>query len=92
MLQHGLLAWCGFGANRDAARAPLAAAMERFYRLPFERFEPSSPYGTPAEVADALAPYVDAGAASLLLAPVTDDLEGSLAAVADVRERLRSAS
>ena len=35
--------------------------MEDMYRTPFERFEKYSPYGEPAEIADFLAAYVEAG-------------------------------
>jgi alkanesulfonate monooxygenase SsuD/methylene tetrahydromethanopterin reductase-like flavin-dependent oxidoreductase (luciferase family) len=87
--QHGLLAWCGVGASREAARPVLAGAMESFYGVAFERFEPSSPYGTPDDVAEALAPYVAAGASSILLSPIATDPEAGLAAVARVRELLR---
>ena len=45
--EHAINVWCGFGANRDAARAPLAAGMQTFYQMPFEPFERYSPYGTP---------------------------------------------
>jgi alkanesulfonate monooxygenase SsuD/methylene tetrahydromethanopterin reductase-like flavin-dependent oxidoreductase (luciferase family) len=86
--QHGLLAWCGFGPSRDAARGPLAAAMEALYRVPFERFERSSPAGTPDDVAAALAPYVEAGATSLLLAPVAADADEAIAGACRVRDLL----
>jgi alkanesulfonate monooxygenase SsuD/methylene tetrahydromethanopterin reductase-like flavin-dependent oxidoreductase (luciferase family) len=36
--------------------------MEAFYRIPFEKFERYTPSGTPAEVAEQLAPYIEAGA------------------------------
>jgi alkanesulfonate monooxygenase SsuD/methylene tetrahydromethanopterin reductase-like flavin-dependent oxidoreductase (luciferase family) len=86
--QHGFLAWCGFGANRDAARGPLARAMEAFYGVAFERFERSSPYGTPDEVAEALAPYVAAGATSILLSPIAAAADDVVADVAHVRAAL----
>ena len=44
---HAINVWCGFGATREAARAPLAERMQRFYQMPFEPFERYSPYGTP---------------------------------------------
>ena len=86
--QHGLLVWCGFGPTRESARAPLAAAMETFYGLPFDRFERSSPYGTPDDVAAALAPYVTAGATSILLSPIGATPDQALADVAHVRKLL----
>jgi alkanesulfonate monooxygenase SsuD/methylene tetrahydromethanopterin reductase-like flavin-dependent oxidoreductase (luciferase family) len=87
--QHGFLAWCGFGRSREAARPRLAAAMEAFYDLPFDRFERSSPFGTADDVAAALAPYVAAGASSFLLAPIAADLDECLTAVSRVRSLLR---
>jgi alkanesulfonate monooxygenase SsuD/methylene tetrahydromethanopterin reductase-like flavin-dependent oxidoreductase (luciferase family) len=36
--------------------------MEAFYRIPFEKFERYTPSGTPAEVAEQLAPYIESGA------------------------------
>ena len=86
--EHGLLAWCGFAESRAAARGPLAAAMEALYQQPFERFERSSPAGTPDDVAAALAPYVEAGATTLLLAPVAADRDEAIAGACRVRELL----
>jgi hypothetical protein len=62
--------WLGVGADRARARERLARGMEAMYRTPFERFERYSPYGTPAEVADFLAPYVEAGSRFFNLWPV----------------------
>lgn len=62
---HQLQPWVGVGPDRDRARAAVAAAMERFYGVPFAAFERYVPYGTASEVADALAPYVQAGAGRL---------------------------
>jgi len=87
---HGFLAWCGIGLRRDDARGRLAAAMEDFYGIPFERFEASSPVGSPETVADALAPYAAAGASSILLRPVAADAEAGIVAAARVRELLRT--
>jgi alkanesulfonate monooxygenase SsuD/methylene tetrahydromethanopterin reductase-like flavin-dependent oxidoreductase (luciferase family) len=87
--QHGFLAWCGIGERRESARAALTHAMESFYGLPFERFERSSPYGTVDDVTAALAPYVSAGARSLLLTPITSDGIQEIDAVSEVRARLK---
>jgi alkanesulfonate monooxygenase SsuD/methylene tetrahydromethanopterin reductase-like flavin-dependent oxidoreductase (luciferase family) len=86
--RHELLVWCGFGASRDAARADLASAMEQLYRLPFERFERTSPSGTPRDVADALAPYLEAGVTSFDIVAAGADTERALEGAAAVRERL----
>ena len=71
--QHAMQVWCGLADTKQAARACLAPAMEAFYQLPFERFERYSPYGTPEDVAEFLAPYVDAGCRSFNQIPQSPD-------------------
>ena len=85
---HGLQVWTGIDNDRDRARARLARGMEDFYRVPFERFEKYSPYGSPAEVAAFLAPYRDAGCELFNIMPVADSEEAGIAAVAEIRDRL----
>lgn len=86
--EHALNVWCGFGPTREAARRPLAARMQDFYRSPFEPFERSSPYGTPEQVAEFLAPYVEAGCTRFNVIPCADDDAGAVAAVGEVRRLL----
>jgi alkanesulfonate monooxygenase SsuD/methylene tetrahydromethanopterin reductase-like flavin-dependent oxidoreductase (luciferase family) len=86
--RHGLLVWCGFGPSSDAARTLVAPAVESLYQMPFERFEPYVPYGTPEEVAAALAPYLAAGAAYILLSPVAPDIHDAVEGAATVRRLL----
>lgn len=85
---HGLQAWCGFGSQAGDARARVAAAMEDLYRLPFERFERYVLCGRPADVAEALEPYVVAGCRDINLVPVAASVEESVDAVAEVRQLL----
>ena len=59
--QHGMTVWCGLADDRSSATDAVSRAMEGLYGLPFERFARYVPAGTPADVADALQPYVDAG-------------------------------
>ena len=59
---HGYQPWVGVAEDRDKARAVVKAQMEAFYKIPFEQFERYTPYGTPTEVAEQLAPYAAAGA------------------------------
>lgn len=59
--QHGYQPWLGVADTREEARAIVAKQMEAFYKVPFEKFERYTPYGTPAEVAEQLKPYIDAG-------------------------------
>lgn len=85
---HGLQVWVGLDKGRDVARKRLAARMEGMYRIPFEPFERYCPYGTPAEIADFLAPYVDAGCRHLNIMPVAESTEASIDGIAEIRERL----
>ncbi len=86
--RHGLQLWSGCDADRDAARARLAAGMEDMYRTPFARFERYSPWGSAAEIADFLAPYVDAGCRDINLMCLAESYEAEIAAVAEVKRRL----
>ena len=58
------------------------------YRIPFERFENYCPYGGAEEIADFLAPYVDAGCRSFNVMPVGESVERCVDAVAELKERL----
>jgi hypothetical protein len=64
--------------------------MEGFYRLPFADFERHIPHGTPAEVAEYVAPYLDTGCTSLNFIPYAGSAEAGIDAVAEVRQILRS--
>lgn len=83
--QHGMTFWCGFGPDRAAARARVAPMMEGLYKLPFDAFERHIPVGTPAEVADFVAPYVDAGVTTLNFIPFAASDRDAVDAVAEVR-------
>ncbi len=80
--------WCGIAPERDDARKLLATAMEGFYQLPYERFEKYSPYGTAAEVAEFLAPYVAAGCTTFNLIPQSPDIETAVDGAAAVKRLL----
>lgn len=86
--RHVLQAWCGFADTRAEARAVLAPAMQAMYQLPFEKFERYSPHGSPADVAEALAPYVEAGAVSVNLIPQAASADEAVAGVAEVKRLL----
>jgi alkanesulfonate monooxygenase SsuD/methylene tetrahydromethanopterin reductase-like flavin-dependent oxidoreductase (luciferase family) len=88
--QHGMSIWCGFGSNRASARSHVAPIMERFYRLPFDTFERHVALGTPTEVAEYVAPYVEAGCGSINLIPYAGGVEAGIDAAAEVRQALRS--
>ena len=85
---NGIQLWIGIDDDAVHARARLAKGMERFYRIPFERFEKYSPYGTPAAIAEALARYRDAGCRVFNLMPVAPDPEMGIAAVAEIKRLL----
>jgi alkanesulfonate monooxygenase SsuD/methylene tetrahydromethanopterin reductase-like flavin-dependent oxidoreductase (luciferase family) len=86
--RHSLQVWCAFGAARDAASARLAQAMEGFYGIPFDSFARYSPAGPPEQVAEALAPYVDAGCRDINLIAVADTWQDTVEGAARVRELL----
>ena len=82
---------CGAASRTTAARRTLlSTAMEGFYQIPFDRFERYSPSGTPADVAEFLAPYVDAGCTSFNLIPQSPDVETAVDGAVEVRRLLRA--
>jgi alkanesulfonate monooxygenase SsuD/methylene tetrahydromethanopterin reductase-like flavin-dependent oxidoreductase (luciferase family) len=90
MSHHGLQLWVGVGDDAAEGHRHVSAAMERFYRMPFEPFARYTPCGTPAEIARFVRPYVEAGATTINLTPVGADRQQELQAVAAVGEALRS--
>jgi alkanesulfonate monooxygenase SsuD/methylene tetrahydromethanopterin reductase-like flavin-dependent oxidoreductase (luciferase family) len=89
--RHAMQVWCGIADSKERARARLAPAMEAFYQIPFEQFEKYSAYGTPEDVAEFLAPYVEAGCTMFNLIPQADDRESALAGAAAVKKLLAPA-
>ena len=88
--RHGLQVWCGFGDTAAAARPLLAGAMEDLYKVPFEKFERYAPYGTPADIAATLVPFVQAGCRDFNLISVAAIPREGTAGVAEVARLLRS--
>jgi alkanesulfonate monooxygenase SsuD/methylene tetrahydromethanopterin reductase-like flavin-dependent oxidoreductase (luciferase family) len=86
--RHGLQVWVGLDADRAAARARLAREMQAVYRIPFERFEKYSPYGSPAEIAAFLADYSSAGAQDFNVMAVAASTEAAVDGVAEIRAAL----
>jgi alkanesulfonate monooxygenase SsuD/methylene tetrahydromethanopterin reductase-like flavin-dependent oxidoreductase (luciferase family) len=84
---YGLKVWCAVAPDGEA-RDLLAQTLESLYRTPFERFERYCPVGTPAEVAEWLLPYVEAGCRNFTLVPVVPSPDAAIAGVAAVRTRL----
>lgn len=60
-IELGLQLWYAVDDDPEEARRLLARRMEGFYQIPYERFERYSPYGRPEEIAQFLAPYLEAG-------------------------------
>ena len=86
---HGLQVWVGVDTNRDRAGARLAKGMEAFYHVPFDRFAKYSPYGSPAQIADFLKGYRDAGCSLFNIMPVAENDSVGIEAVAEIRHLLR---
>ena len=86
--RHGLQSWCGFGRTQNEARGYVAEAMHGMYRLPFERFERYTPYGTPEDVASALRPFVAAGCKTFNISAPAASWEESIDSVGEVRRLL----
>jgi alkanesulfonate monooxygenase SsuD/methylene tetrahydromethanopterin reductase-like flavin-dependent oxidoreductase (luciferase family) len=84
--RNALNMWCGVGATKEAARQPVADAMQAFYQLPYERFERWSPHGTVEDLAEFVAPYVDAGCHEFNLLICGPDLDTEIDAVARVKQ------
>ncbi len=84
----GLQVWYGMDDDRDRARQLLARRMEGFYRIPYERFERYSPYGPPEQIAEFLAPYVEAGCSHLNLLGVQPKQDEVVQAALAVKEAL----
>lgn len=85
---HGYQPWIGVDPDPVRARAAVKAGMEDFYQLPFEQFERYTPYGTPAEVAEQLAPYVAAGCRLMNLKVCTRHAQEEAALGAEARRAL----
>jgi alkanesulfonate monooxygenase SsuD/methylene tetrahydromethanopterin reductase-like flavin-dependent oxidoreductase (luciferase family) len=86
--EHGLNVWCGFGTSRASARDALAAQMQAFYQMPFEPFERYTPSGSVEDVAEFVAPYLDAGCSTINVIPCADDDTDPIAAVGQLRKLL----
>lgn len=89
-IEPGIAFWCSMDEDRDVARFFVSEGMESTYRVPFERFERYTPYGTPREVAAFVAPYVEAGARHIILMPVQASPEENVERAAEVQKELGS--
>lgn len=84
----GYNVWVGLGSDPDKARAELGARMSKLYNLPAEKFQHITAAGRPEDVAEFLAPYVEAGARTITLVPVADDVHTGIELSGEVRRLL----
>jgi len=89
--RHGLQIWVGIDDDPKRARQRLATGMENFYKTPFAAFEKYSPFGTPADVAEFLRPYREAGCTLFNVMPLAGSEAEGIAAVAEIRRHLTEA-
>ncbi|MEA2629753.1 MAG: hypothetical protein QOJ10_2213 [Chloroflexota bacterium] len=83
-----LSVWCGLDRDGGHARALLAAALEHLYSRPYEDFRNLTYAGPPAEVAESLRPYIEAGCHDFSLLAVAESSESAVEQAAAVRHRL----
>lgn len=88
---HALNVWCGLDQDRAAATKAVSDGMQAFYHLPYESFARWSPAGTPADVAEFLAPYIEAGCSNFNLIPCGTDSGETASLAGEVRRLLATA-
>ena len=86
----GLSMWCGLGSEGDRARALLGRRMQALYNQPPEKFRHVTAAGTPVQVAEKLAPFVEAGAEHLTIVTVADSVHDGIDLAAEVRRLLKA--
>lgn len=84
--QHGYQGWIGVSGD---AGDRLAAAMESFYHVPFERFARYAPVGEPSDIATHFGPFVDSGCRSFNFVPVAASVEDSIERLGEVKRLLQ---
>ena len=80
----------GVADTKAQAREIVAREMEAFYKVPFEKFERYTPFGTPADVAPALAPYVAAGCSIMNLKVCAGSAAETITGAGEIARLLRS--
>lgn len=84
----GVSVWCGLDEDATTARERLGHEMEALYQLPPEKFGHLTAAGTPEQVAEYLAPYVEGGATTVSIVPVAGDAAEGVAMAGEVRSLL----
>ena len=87
-VEGGMQFWTSVAADRAAARGLVARGMEATYRLPFERFERYTPFGTAREVAEFIWAFVERGARHVNLITTQATPEEAIERAAEVRAAL----
>lgn len=87
-IEFGMQFWTAVAEDRDVARAMVGAGMEATYRIPFERFERYTPFGPVREVAEFIAPYVEAGARHINLILTQPTPEENIERAAEIKAAL----
>jgi len=87
-VEGGMQFWTSVAADRAAARELVARGMEATYRLPFERFERYTPFGTAREVAEFIWAFVERGARHVNLITTQATPEEAIERAAEVRAAL----
>ncbi len=85
----GMQFWTSVAETRDEARVRVSQGMEGTYRLPFERFEKYTPYGTAREVAEFIAPYTELGVRHVNLITSQDTPEEGVERAAEIQVALK---
>ncbi|HEX6349120.1 MAG TPA: LLM class flavin-dependent oxidoreductase [Candidatus Dormibacteraeota bacterium] len=89
--QHRHQSWCFFGPSPEAARRQAEADMESAYGLPFEKFARYTPCGPPEQVAEALAPFLEAGCRRFNLVAEAASTAAAITGAGEVKRHLMTA-
>lgn len=89
-IELGMQFWTSVATTRAAARDMVSRGMQGTYRLPFERFERYTPFGSAKEIAEYLAGFVEAGARHINLIPVQESPDAVIERAAEIRQELRA--
>ena len=87
-IEMGMQFWTSVSDDREEAKALVSRGMEGTYRRPFERFERYTPFGSAAEIAEYLGPFMEAGARHINLIPVQESPEAVIEAAAKIQQEL----
>ena len=87
---HAMQLWCGFGDDPEVGKLMVAPVMEAVYQTPFDAFARYTPTGTPEQIAEFLAAYVDAGCRTFNLIAHGGNPDELAASVGEVRRLLNA--